>query len=283
MIIGKRAREINIILAAIEKTFNKYNLRLNYNKCEYIGMNGKAHIHFSNSKPLREVSQATYLGGIISNDASRWNDLNNRITKALLTCNRLKVFWSKTSCTHKWKLQVHNAVIISQLTYGLSTVQMTPAMISRLDAFQMRGLRYILQIERSYYSHVSNQEIYDKINIILNKDTDINITWQDFIVNQRFDNLKKIIKLSDYVMGQQGKLLGHVIRADKNDPMRMPTINDRLETPGVHWKRVGRPRLGWVKENCKWTFEHSLHKARDSAEEDNCVDELIEQAMDRKF
>ena len=147
----------------------------------------------------------------------------------------------------------------------------------------MRGLRYILQIEHSYYSHVSNQEIYDKINIILNKGTDINITWQEFIVNQRFDNLKKIVKLSDYVMGQQGKLLGHLIRADKNDPMRMPTINDKLETPGVHWKMVGRPRLGWVKENCKWTFEHTLQKAWDSADEDNCVNQLIVQAMDRKF
>ena len=63
MLVGKRAREINIILAAIERTFNKYNLRLNYNKCEYIGMNGKAHIHFGNGKPLREVSQATCLGG----------------------------------------------------------------------------------------------------------------------------------------------------------------------------------------------------------------------------
>ena len=43
LLVGKRAREINIILAAIERTSNKYNLRLNYNKCEYIGMNGKAH------------------------------------------------------------------------------------------------------------------------------------------------------------------------------------------------------------------------------------------------
>ena len=41
MLIGNRAREINIILAAIEKTPIKYNLKLNYNKCEYIGMNDK--------------------------------------------------------------------------------------------------------------------------------------------------------------------------------------------------------------------------------------------------
>ena len=147
----------------------------------------------------------------------------------------------------------------------------------------MRGIRYILQIEHSYYSHVSNQDIYNKINIILNTGTDINITWQEFIVNQRFDNLKKIVKLSDYVMGQQGNLLGHVIRADKTDPMRMPTINDRLETPGVYWKRVGRPRLGWVKENCKWTAEHTFHKPWDGEDEDNCVNELIAQALDRKF
>ena len=98
-----------------------------------------------------------------------------------------------------------------------------------------------------------------------------------------FRQLEENCKISDYVMGQQGKLLGHVIRADKSDPMRMPTINDRLETPGVYWKRVGRPRLGWVKEKCKWTSEHILHKPWDSDDEDNCINELIGQAMARKF
>ena len=89
MLIGKRARAMNIILAAIQKLSAKYNLKLNYDKCNYIGMNGKAHIHFSNGKPMKEVARATQLGGIISNDASRWNDFSNRITKALVTCNRL--------------------------------------------------------------------------------------------------------------------------------------------------------------------------------------------------
>ena len=143
MLIGKRAREINMLLAAIEKASAKYNLRLNYNKCNYIGMNGKANIHFGNGKPFKEVDQAPYLGGIICKDASRWQELDNRINKALVACNRLKTFWYKTNCSYEWKLQVYNAIIVSPLTYGLSTVQMTPAMLKRLDAFQMRGLRYI--------------------------------------------------------------------------------------------------------------------------------------------
>ena len=114
MLIGKRAREIDIILAAIEKTSAKYNLKLNYDQCNYVGVNGKAHIHLSNGQPMKEISQATYLGGIISSDASRWNDLNNRITKALIICNRLKSFWSKANCSHKRKLQVYNAIIVAQ-------------------------------------------------------------------------------------------------------------------------------------------------------------------------
>ena len=77
------------------------------------------------------------------------------------------------------KSQVYHAVIIAQITYGMSTVHLTPAMLHRLAAIQMRGLRYILKIEHAYYSGTSNKEVYDKINIILNKGTDINITWQE--------------------------------------------------------------------------------------------------------
>ena len=44
MLIGKRARQINIIFAAIEKTSAKYNLKLNYDKCNYVGVNCKAHM-----------------------------------------------------------------------------------------------------------------------------------------------------------------------------------------------------------------------------------------------
>ena len=109
-------------------------------------MNGKAHIHLSDGKPMAEVDKAMYLGGEINKNAGRLSELNNRINKALVTCNKLKDCWSKTNCSYKWKLQVYNAIIVSQLTYGLSTVQLTPSMLNRLDAFQMRGFRYILII-----------------------------------------------------------------------------------------------------------------------------------------
>ena len=59
-------------------------------------MNGKANIHFKNGEKLTEVEEAVYLGGLITNEAGRMNELNSRFGKALQTCNELKTFWYKS-------------------------------------------------------------------------------------------------------------------------------------------------------------------------------------------
>ena len=45
MCLGKRARELNIFRAEIEKESGEHKLELNYKKCNYEAMNGKTHIH----------------------------------------------------------------------------------------------------------------------------------------------------------------------------------------------------------------------------------------------
>ena len=282
MLIGNRARELNILLAAIETECAKYNLKLNYNKCNYIAMNGKAHIHFKNMEKLKEVDKATYLGGTLTNTASRNEELNNRISKALTTCNKLKTFWYKTKCSHKWKLQVYNAIIVSQLTYGLSTVQLTPTMLAKLDAFQMRGLRYILKIEHSFYSHVTNEEVYEKANIALNKGKDLNITWEEFINAGDYSDLKYVVKLSDYVMRQQNQILGHLIRAPNNDLMRRPAMGRHLAQNEQLYKRSGGPRMKWVGENCKYAYKRFCNEEFTYRNPEH-IKKLTELAENRNF
>ena len=65
-------------------------------------------------------------------------------------------------------------------------------MLSRLDAFQMRGLRYILKIAFFSLFEISNEEGYDEMNIILNRASDIKTTWQEFIAANRCDHPRKI-------------------------------------------------------------------------------------------
>ncbi len=238
----------------------KYNLVLHYGKCNYIAMNGKAHIHFKDLTKVKEVEKATYLGGTLTNTASRNEELNNRICKALVTCNKLKTFWYKTKCSHRWKLQVYNAIIAAQLTYGLNTLQLTPSMLARLDAFQMRGLRYILKIEHSFYSRVSNQEVYAKVNIALNKGTDLDITWEEVISAGNYSDLKQVVKLSDFVMKQQNKIFGHIIRAPLTDLMRRPAMGRHLAQNEQLYKRAGGPRMKWVGENCKYAYRRCYNE-----------------------
>ena len=82
------------------------------------------------------------------------------------------------------------------------------------------------------------------------------MTWQEFIDANHFDKPKFITKLSDYVMTQQGKCLGRLIRAPREDKMKIPTIKDDL-TPMDSWNmRVGKSRLKWVTENCKYMYKY---------------------------
>ena len=99
----------------------------------------------------------------------------------------------------------------------------------------------------------------------------------------RFDKPKKITKLSDCVMRQQNKLLGHVIRADKLDPMRLPTIDSKLNAPRVVIRRSDKPRLHWVKENRKWVYKNVFEKDWDFEHEDVCIQTIIDGVLDRQF
>ena len=55
VLIGTRARELNMLIKAIEEESAKYNLRLKYDKCNYIGLYGKADIKFKDGSKMQEA------------------------------------------------------------------------------------------------------------------------------------------------------------------------------------------------------------------------------------
>ena len=96
MLIGTRARELNLLIRAIEEESEKYNLRLNYDKCNYLAMYGKSDIKFRDGSKMQEAQEVTYLAGKLTTSASRHVEVLSRINKALQTCTKLKFFWRKT-------------------------------------------------------------------------------------------------------------------------------------------------------------------------------------------
>ena len=126
------------------------------------------------------------------------------------------------------------------------------------------GLAYHLaKIEHSFDSHVTNEEIYAKANIILNNGEDLNIDWQEFIRAKDYSEIKYIEKLSDYVMRQQNKLFGHIIRSERFDLVRQPALDNDMKQPHQLNRRVGKPRMGWISENCKYVYSKYLQQDYD--------------------
>lgn len=159
LIMSSTAKAAETILQHIEQESEKYNMKLNYDKCIHFRMNDLHTATYRNGDEMLRKTEATYLGGNILADGSYKKEIRHRITNTWITVWKLDLLWKKAPVSLKWKLRVFGAVIISKLLYGLEAIPFTEQHCKELDAFQYRGLRKILGIKHSYWSGVKNKQV----------------------------------------------------------------------------------------------------------------------------
>ena len=142
---------------------------------------------------------------------------------------KLDFFWRKAPVILKWKLRVLDAVIHSKVVYGMETLVISQSDYDKINALQIRIFRTILNIKRSYWSHVTNDTVMGTAsNRAQHIDKNIDITPLSSKPEQR------IIKF-----------YGHIIRSDPNTyQIRAISIDgdgNRISAPKP-W-RSGRPKL----------------------------------------
>ena len=117
--------------------------------------------------------------------------------------------------------------------------------LDKIDAFQNRIFRKILNIKHSYWSHVTNATVMNTANNRA-KSIDKNI---------------EIIPLSIKLKQRIIKFYGHIIRSDPNtDQVRAISIDEegnRISAPKP-W-RSGRPKLKWY-DTAKQLVTQQLEK-----------------------
>ncbi len=97
------------------------------------------------------------------------------------------------------KIIVYSSVSRSKLLYGLECLELTQAEQDKLDAFQIKGLRRILHIPPTHIDRTwTNDKVIEKASIAMGK---------------------PMIKFSETWMSQKFKLLGHLLRASRADPL----------------------------------------------------------------
>ena len=115
---------------------------------------------------------------------------------------------------------IFQAVITSKLLYGLETLIATETTLHKLDTLQIKGLRKILGVPPTFIDRTNTDES----------------------VRQRIkDELEIEVKpFTEVLKERRLKLLGHVIRAEDDDPLKEVIFNrDIKEIKSVGYRRVG--------------------------------------------
>ena len=117
-----------------------------------------------NGTNLNAVEYFTYLGSVISDDATVSKDLDNRLSKSSSSFGRLsKRVWQNHSLRLSTKIQVYWAVDVPTLLYGAETWVLYLKQIRLLERFHQRCLRSILGIK--WQDHVSNEEVLKRASL----------------------------------------------------------------------------------------------------------------------
>ena len=243
--------KLNETLRAVETESYRYGLALNYDTCEFLGLNyGTAKApKFTNGKHVKRVKKAKYLGAILTDKSQPQIEIAERIKQTTITWKRLNLIWKIGKCTTKTKLKYYNAVVKTKLTYALETMFLTKTQLRKLDTFQLKGLRQILKMHTTYIERANtNKEVRTRAADFL---------WPN---KEKAKARDRIQKISKQVKQAQTTLFAHTLREEPTAPTRKATFKGNKARPNISsTKRVGRPRKNWTVQLMKRTW-HTIRK-----------------------
>ena len=179
-----------------------------------------AKVCFEDASEVKKTNTATYLGITCNSKATQLTNLTQRLGKASDTFNKLQLFWRHINISNKMKLRFFKQIFYPMVLYGLEYSTITHHMENKLDAWQARHIRRVLDIKASMISHITNQEV-----------------------------LTRAVQapLSAHVYSRQLKYLGHVLRRDTNNTEYSVCFTSAGNHANIRGKRrVGRPKYHWA-------------------------------------
>jgi hypothetical protein len=134
--------------------------------------------------------------------------------------NNLRPVWNNRAL--KYKVKIFKAIFESKPLHGLQHSVLSTASERKLNAWHVRHLRSMASIKHPYWSHIPNSTVYAR-----NRSSPITA-----IVHKR-----------------QAMYLAHILRADKDDPIRFVMFNDFLQHRNfysISSDKKDRPTPKWI-------------------------------------
>ena len=242
LLVTKNTKGMNKLIHAIERESAYYGLKHNQSKCCVLVMNGNNRIKFLDGSSVPQVDEVTYLGGTLTSQVSVANEVSNRIAAATSTWMSLRIFWKQAHCSAGNKIRIFDAVVKSRLLYGLQTLEIPDAQMSRLEAFHYKGLRQIVRMETTFMNRANtNNEVLRRANLA---------------TRSRNNPNNAVCRISETLKYQRIALTGHILRQDHSHPLRNVSFRPNTAIPfEVMLRRVGRPRRKWLDSSLSFVWD----------------------------
>ena len=151
-------------LTILQEEANLVGMQISWPKTKLMAITPKPINHLPLeicNKVVVFVDSFTYLGSLITNDASSSRDITSRIAKAASAMCRLSnPLFRKHRISIRTKINMYRALVVSVLLYGSEAWATTIADRRRLGVFDMRCQRRLLRV--FWQQHVSNQSIRER-------------------------------------------------------------------------------------------------------------------------
>ena len=109
---------------------------------------------------LERVTAFTYLGSLITTTGGTEEDVEARCRKAQVAFSMLRPIWRSKFISLWTKIRIFNSNVKSVLLYGSETWRLTKMIVTQLQAFTNRRLRYILGVW--WPRKISNEELWQR-------------------------------------------------------------------------------------------------------------------------
>ena len=144
----------------LKKNAERVGLKINTEKTKEMRVMTPA-----NTGPIRcgdeaveRVKQFKYLGSIVSDTGGTEEDVKSRKRSAQYMFTTLKPIWRSKAISLKTKLKIYNSSVKTILLYGSETWRLNKSIITQIQAFNNKNLRYLTGIW--WPKKISNEELW---------------------------------------------------------------------------------------------------------------------------
>ena len=236
LLLALTTTQLQAMLQALEEQAYLYGMSLNQTKTEILADPRKSppKVKFRSGEAVPTTTLIKYLGSMITWEKPFEAAFKHRAGIAETNYKKLRLIWN-CSLTRKEKLHIFQTTFIPTLIYGLDSLTLQDKHLKRIDAYYYRFLRRIIGIKASYYSRITNNEVWRRA---------------------RYPR-----KPSSFLNKAQAKFLDSVFATSDQDPVHhvvfSPGFKDRIQAMG---RRRGGKVPYWIEVTTRRFYkEHWNH------------------------